>query len=76
MEFNLKTEIEQLRREPAWQNGRNAKTMVEYPDFRVVLTVIKGNTRIHEHHSDGRISVQTGEAPFRTRETARKGTYA
>ncbi|HYM09370.1 MAG TPA: hypothetical protein VEU62_01485, partial [Bryobacterales bacterium] len=49
------------------QSGRNAKTIVKYPDFRIVLTVVKGNTRIHEHHSDGRISVQTVAGHIRMR---------
>lgn len=72
LEFNLQNEIEQLRREPAWQSGRNAKTIVKYPDFRIVLTVIKGNTRIHEHHSDGRISVQTVAGHIRIRAVGRE----
>jgi quercetin dioxygenase-like cupin family protein len=59
LQFDLNAQIEQLKREPAWQNGRNAKTMVKYPDFRVVLMVVKAKTRIEEHHADGRISVQT-----------------
>lgn len=59
LEFELQAEIEKLRCEPAYESGRNAKTMVKYEDFRVVLTAIKGGTRIQEHHSAGRISVQT-----------------
>lgn len=58
LQFDLAAEIEKLRREPAYESGRNAKTMAKYEDFRVVLTAIKGGTRIHEHHSAGRISVQ------------------
>ena len=59
LEFDLNAQIEQLKCEPAWQNGRNAKTMVKYPDFRIVLMLMKAKTRIEEHHADGRISVQT-----------------
>jgi len=59
LEFDLNAQIEQLKCEPAWQNGRNAKTMVKYPDFRIVLMLMKAQTRIDEHHADGRISVQT-----------------
>lgn len=58
LEFDLATEIEKLRLEPAYEGGRNAKTMIKYEDFRVVLTAMKGGSRIHEHHSAGRISVQ------------------
>ena len=59
LEFDLNAQTEQLKCEPAWQNGRNAKTMVKYPDFRIVLMLMKAKTRIEEHHADGRISVQT-----------------
>lgn len=67
LEFELAAEIEKLRREPAYESGRNAKTMVKYEDFRVVLTAIKGGARIHEHHSAGRISVQTVAGHVRMR---------
>ena len=59
LEFDLNAQVEQLKCEPAWQNGRNAKTMVQYPDFTIVLMLMKAKTRIEEHHADGRISVQT-----------------
>ena len=59
LEFDLNAQIKQLKCEPAWQNGRNAKTMVKYPDFTIVLVLMKAKTRIEEHHADGRISVQT-----------------
>ena len=56
--FDLNAEIEQLRGENAWQGGRNSKTLVKHSDFRVVLTVLKANARLHEHKAAGRISVQ------------------
>jgi len=59
LEFDLNAQIEQLKCEPAWRNGRNAKTMVKYPDFTIVLILMKAKTCIEEHHADGRISVQT-----------------
>ncbi|MBI4460575.1 MAG: hypothetical protein HY648_11025, partial [Acidobacteria bacterium] len=60
LEFNLAQEIEKLRREEPWQStGRNAKTMVKHPDFRILLTALKANTRVQEHQTVGRISVQT-----------------
>jgi quercetin dioxygenase-like cupin family protein len=68
LEFNLAQEIEQLRREEPWQStGRNAKTMVKHPDFRIVLTVLKANTRVQEHQTVGRISVQTVTGRIRMR---------
>ena len=69
LEFDLNAQIEQLKHEPAWQNGRNAKTIVKYPDFRIVLMLMKANTRIEEHHADGRISVQTIAGHIRMRVT-------
>ena len=60
LEFNLAREIELLRHEEPWQTtGRNAKTIVKHPDFRIVLTVLKVNTHVQEHQTVGRISVQT-----------------
>jgi quercetin dioxygenase-like cupin family protein len=58
LSFDLNAEIPRLRSENAWQGGRNSKTLVKHPDFRVVLTVLKSNARIHEHKAAGRISVQ------------------
>jgi len=59
LSFDLNAEIEQLRSENAWQGGRNSKTLVKHADFRVVLTVLKSNVRLHEHKAAGGISVQT-----------------
>ena len=58
LSFDLNAEIERLRGENAWQGGRNSKTLVKHSDFRVVLTVLKTNARLHEHKAAGRISVQ------------------
>ncbi|MGD0668281.1 MAG: cupin domain-containing protein [Bryobacteraceae bacterium] len=63
--FDLAEQLGQLRRERYWQSGRNSKTIVKYPDFRMVLTAIQAKTTIHEHHSAGRISVQTVEGRIR-----------
>ena len=59
LEFDLARELEQLRREPGWRNGQNAKTLVKYDDFRVVLTALKAHARLPEHQTEGRISIQT-----------------
>jgi quercetin dioxygenase-like cupin family protein len=58
LSFDLNAEIARLRSENAWQGGRNSKTLVKHPDFRVVLTVLKSNARLREHKAAGRISVQ------------------
>ncbi len=67
LEFDLAAEIEKLRREPAYESGRNAKTMAKYEDFRIVLTAIREGTHVQEHHSAGRISVQTVAGHIRMR---------
>ena len=59
LSFDLNAEIERLRGENAWQGGRNSKTLMKHPDFRVVLTVLKSNGSLHEHKAAGRISVHT-----------------
>ena len=59
LEFDLARELEQLNREPGWSGGQNAKTLVEYEDFRVVLTALKAHARLPGHQTEGRISIQT-----------------
>lgn len=59
LEFDLGREIEQLHHEPEWATGQNAKTLVKYDDFRVVLTALRAHARMPSHQTDGRISVQT-----------------
>ena len=40
--FDLAQELAVLQQEPSWQHGdRNARTLVEAPGLRVVLTVLK-----------------------------------
>jgi quercetin dioxygenase-like cupin family protein len=58
LEFDLTAEVDQLRRERTWNTtGRNARTLVKYHDFRVVLTALQADVRIPEHTTDGRISI-------------------
>ncbi len=60
LEFELQTQIEILKREdPYRHHGRNSKTLIKYPDFRIVLTVMKAGDHIQQHKAAGRISVQT-----------------
>ena len=53
LEFDLTRELEQLHREPEWNSGQNAKTLVKYDDFRVVLTALKARARLPEHQTKG-----------------------
>jgi quercetin dioxygenase-like cupin family protein len=58
LEFNFVNETARLRSERAYHAGRNAKTLVKHPDFRVVLTVIRAGSRVAAHQAAGRVSVQ------------------
>lgn len=70
LKFNLEQEIQQLRSEERWQSGHTAKTLVKYPNFRVVLIVMRPGGRLEKHRTEGRISVQTlaGQIRFSTAE--------
>ena len=59
LEFDLMREIEDLHREPGWHTGQNARTLVKYDDFRVVLTALKAHARLPGHQTEARISIQT-----------------
>jgi quercetin dioxygenase-like cupin family protein len=57
LEFDLMRELDQLEREPEWESGQNAKTLVKYDDFRIVLTALKPHVKIPRHQTEGRISI-------------------
>src|SRR5579859_3293244 len=61
LQFNLAGELDQLHRDDAWLHpmGRSSKTLVKYPNLRIVLIAMKANTRMHDHTAAGRISVHT-----------------
>ena len=60
MHFDLNSEIEQLHQEEAWlRTGRNTKTLVKQPDFRIVLVVLNAGKKLEEHEAAARISIQT-----------------
>jgi quercetin dioxygenase-like cupin family protein len=52
------SELERLLRDNTGENGRLSKTIVKYPNFSVVLMVMKSKATFPEHRSAGRISVQ------------------
>jgi quercetin dioxygenase-like cupin family protein len=70
LKFNLEEEMQQLRSEGRWQSGHTAKTLAKYPDFRVVLVVMKTGGRLEKHRTEGRISVHAlaGSINFSTAE--------
>jgi quercetin dioxygenase-like cupin family protein len=61
LQFNLLGELDQLHRDDSWLQpvGRSSKTLVKYPDLRILLIAMKANTRMHEHTASGRISVHS-----------------
>lgn len=72
LKFNLNEEIRQLKSEGRWQSGHTAKTLVKYPDFRIVLVVMNTGGKLVQHRTEGRISVQalSGRISFRTPDQA------
>ena len=61
LQFDLAKEIEQLRTRESWrrETGRSSETLVKQQDFRVVLILMKANTRMDKHRAEGRISIHT-----------------
>lgn len=59
IQFNLLEEVARLRQEPAWEHGRNTKTLIEFPDLRVVLTAIRAGQTLTDHRGRGRTYIQT-----------------
>ncbi len=56
---NLWYEIEKLKLAPSWQlpTGRSSETLAKYPDFVLVLVLMKAETLMKKHETAGRISV-------------------
>ncbi|MCC7105978.1 MAG: cupin domain-containing protein [Chloroflexi bacterium] len=55
-----------MRTEASWQRGdRDARTLVEEPGLRIVLTALKAGARIREHRAKGWVSIQTLEGYIR-----------
>jgi hypothetical protein len=67
LEFDLARELDELHCEPEPASGQNAKTLVKYDDFRIVLTALRAHTRIPGHWTRGRVSLQTVQGHIRER---------
>jgi len=69
LQFDLASELDQLHRDESWlqTTGRSSKTLVKYPDLRIVLIAMKANTRMHEHTAAGKISVYSLRGHIRLR---------
>ena len=79
LQIDLDRELQQLRREESWQRatGPSSKTLAKYPDFRIVLILMKGGTRMRQHRAEGRVSIQqlkgAGPHTFGRPESERRG---
>lgn len=71
LELDLIREAEDLRREPEWAKGQNARTLVKFDTLRVVLMVLAKGARIPEHQTSGRITVQPLQGHIRLRAEGR-----
>jgi len=60
LQIDLERELHQLRQEDSWrrETGRSSKTLAKYPDFRIVLILMKSGTRMRQHKAEGRVSIQ------------------
>ena len=59
LEFDLPAEVHRLRAETTWSTGQNARTLIKYDDFRVVLTALQTHMRVPEHKTEGRRSMMS-----------------
>jgi quercetin dioxygenase-like cupin family protein len=60
LQIDMEQELQQLRQEDSWQRetGRSSKTLAKYPDFRIVLILMRGGSQMRQHRAEGRISIQ------------------
>jgi quercetin dioxygenase-like cupin family protein len=54
---DVRSEIHRLHAETTWSTGHNARTLIKYDDFRVVLTALQASARVPTHKTEGRISI-------------------
>jgi len=59
--------LDELARASSRGSGRSSKTLVKYPDFRLVLVQMKANTVMQEHRAEGRISIHALQGLLRVR---------
>ena len=57
----IPNELQGLWKEEAWQTGagRSARTLVKYPDLRIVLVSMKAGSRLKRHKASARFAVLT-----------------
>jgi quercetin dioxygenase-like cupin family protein len=57
----IPNEVQSMWKEEAWQtsSGRSARTLVKYPDLRIVLVSMKTGTRFKQHKTSARFAILT-----------------
>ena len=55
----IPNEVQSMWKEEAWQTdaGRCARTLVKYPDLRIVLVSMKAGTRFKQHKTSARFAI-------------------
>ena len=71
LEFDLPAEVHRLRVEANWSTGQNARTLIKYDDFRIVLMALQAHTGIPEHKTEGRISIHVLSGHIQVRASGR-----
>lgn len=72
MEFDLPAAIHRLHAETTWSTGHNARTLIKYDDFRVVLTALQASARVPTHKTEGRISIHMLSGHVQVKASGRK----
>ncbi len=57
----IPNEVQSMWKEEAWQTdaGRTARTLVKYPDLRIVLVSMKAGTHFKQHKTSARFAILT-----------------
>ena len=57
----IPAEVRNLWQQDTWdmQSGRSARTLVKYPDLRIVLVSMKAGARIKRHKANARFAILT-----------------
>ena len=55
----IPNEVQSMWKEGSWQKdaGRSARTLVKYPDLRIVLVSMKAGTRFKQHKTSARFAI-------------------
>jgi quercetin dioxygenase-like cupin family protein len=66
LSFDFAREVESLRAEELWTlHGHNARTLVKYPEFRLVLVMLREGSHMKARESEHRIALHVLEGRLR-----------